>query len=66
MIFVKFCVGLVIFLITLLGSGVFGTLIAWLNDLSNSDDWPYNAWFISSLGFTICFTILLYQNGVIK
>lgn len=61
MTFSSFCVGLVI---TILIAAVTLLLDNILSD-SNNENGMF-AWIINSLGFGVCLTILLYQNGVIK
>ena len=59
--FVRFCVGLVICVLIYLASGTVGMLS------SDKDESMYIiSWIVSTIGFGICLTILLYQNGVIK
>ena len=63
MTFIQFCVGFVILLIILLVSGGLSALM----DIDSFDgNWLLFAWFLASLGFAVCLTILLYQNGIIK
>ena len=61
MTFANCCVGFVIFLFILIGTWLPGFLF-------NDDDWEAvycDAWLTSSLGFAICLTIILYQNGIL-
>lgn len=63
MIFVKFCVGAVICVILFIITG----LIGWASSISsNGDDFAFGGWMFSTIGFAVCLTILLYQNGIIK
>ena len=66
MLFTQFCVGLVItvligivaFLISLIFCAMFHT--------DRDEQIYFGGWLVSSIGFGICLTILLYQNGIIK
>ncbi len=66
--FVHICVGLVITLAIMVVTFLFCMLMARINSGSGGTD-PneavFFAWFFSSVGFGICLTILLFQNGVI-
>ena len=59
--FVKFCVGLVICILAHLSSGTVGVFSS-----DNKEDGYIISWIVSTIGFGVCLTILLYQNGVIK
>lgn len=63
MTFIQFCVGFVILLIILFASGGLSALMS-INFCD--DSWSLYAWFLTSLGFAVCLTILLYQNGIIN
>lgn len=59
--FIKFCVGLVVCILAHLSSGTVGMLSA-----DNEKDGCVISWIVSTIGFGVCLTVLLYQNGVIK
>ena len=62
--FVQFCVGAIISILLYLASGMVGVLFSWNK---NDDEAVYMiAWIISTIGFGVCLTMLLYQNGIIK
>lgn len=66
--FIHLCVGLVITLAIMVVTFLFCMLIAWVNSGSGGADLNeavFFAWFFDSVGFGICLTILLFQNGVI-
>ena len=60
--FVKFCVGLVICLLLYIASGIVGIICA----VKNDEAAYIISWIVSTIGFGVCLTILLYQNGIIK
>ena len=63
MTFSAFCTGVVVTM--LLGLFIFinGIIMAGFN---TNDRTPWIiSWILSTLGFGICFTLLLYQNGVL-
>ena len=64
MTFEQFCIGFVITILSLVATGVFGTLIGFMSDI----DMEYRfgiPWLISAILFGICLTVLLYMKGVI-
>lgn len=67
MTFVHFCVGFVICLVIMLVTLLLCVLIDWSSGNGHVDvgESIWLAWFFSSVGFAICLTILLYQNGII-
>lgn len=63
MTFVHFCVGAVICAVIFIVTGFMG----WMSSINEfKDDGAPISWAISTFGFAICLTILLYQNGIIK
>lgn len=67
MTFVHFCVGFVVCLGIMLVTLLCVLIIDWpfWNGHMDSPTSIWLAWFFSSVGFAICLTILLYQNGII-
>lgn len=66
--FVHICVGFVITLAIMVVTFLFCMFVAWANSDNGGTDLNeavFFAWFFSSVGFGICLTILLFQNGVI-
>ena len=61
--FAQLCVGIVITVGLALVSGGAGCLST---IGSNDDTWVVVSWMISTIGFGICLTILLFQNGLIS
>lgn len=61
MTFESFCVGLIITLLILVITLFIGILLE-----DNNEDASMYGWMINGIGFGICLTIILYQNGVIK
>lgn len=59
--FTMFCVGIVITVVV----GVISLVIGFLFGYGDDDARCELTWIISTIGFGICLTILLYQNGVI-
>lgn len=59
--FVKICIGLVVCILTHLSSSTVGMLSS-----DNEKDRCVISWIVSTIGFGVCLTVLLYQNGVIK
>ena len=66
MTFIHICVGFVITIAILLATGCFGFLIDRANGSCDDTEMWLLAWAISSIGFAVCLTILLFQNGIIK
>ena len=64
MTFTAFCVGFVILVIICAISAAIGFIMT--GESREEYAWAVMAWIISSTGFAVCFTILLYQNGIIK
>lgn len=66
MTFVQFCVGLVI--TALVGFAVFliSLIFCGICHCDRDDQIYFGSWIVGSIGFGVCLTILLYQNGVIK
>ena len=64
MSFTSICVGFVIIIAIMIITGLMGAFWGWMTE--DSDDWGFGAWIVCALGFGICLTILLYQNGIIK
>ena len=62
---VYICVALVIIFIILFASGVCGYFIAENDHNPDSSNGTEYAWLFSSVGFGICLTIVLFQNGYI-
>lgn len=64
MVFQKICVGIVVILFICIVTLLIGVGIeSYKHDEAYSD---CVLWLISSIGFGVCLTIILYQNGVIK
>ena len=59
--FIEFCVGFVIILLIMIVTGLTG----WITSMNDADSIGFS-WIVSSIGFGICLTVLLYQNGIIK
>lgn len=61
---IHICVGFCVILAILIVSILIGLFLAWI-----SDDYDglslFIAWFICAIGFGMCLTTLLFQNGVI-
>ena len=47
-----------------IGSGVLGIFFGWM--LDDDDMIIFIPWALTSIGFGICLTIVLYQNGIFK
>lgn len=62
MIFVKTSVTIVMIIVAALVSFVLATTLTTKDDFN---DTVLFSWIISSIGFGICFTALLFRNGVI-
>lgn len=60
---VTICVWFCIFVATIVGTGIISFLIAWLND--DNELASFFAWFLTSLGFSICLTYILSMKGII-
>jgi len=56
-----FAIGFLITIIVFVVSGVFGLILG-----TDNADRLLGSWLISSVGFGICLTILLIQNGIIN
>ena len=63
MTFTSMCVGAVIIIAILIITGLIGAFSEWLD---YNDEFTFLAWIICAIGFGVCLTILLYQNGIIK
>ena len=57
MTFIQFCVGVVVTLIIGLATLFFSAIV--------DDDEFFLSWLVSTIGFGVCLTILLFQNGVL-
>ena len=53
---------IIIFIV--IGSGVLGFFFGWM--LDDDDMTTFIPWMLTSIGFGICLTIVLYQNGIFK
>jgi len=60
--FTQICVGIVILILLFIVTSIIALLLAGKDEECIGTI----AWIISTLGFGICLTILLYQNGIIK
>ena len=60
----KICVATVITLCIMISTGLFGLLVGKINGDSDND-WLVYPWMLTSLGFGICLTIVLYTYGII-
>lgn len=60
--FSHICVCVVIIVIVLISTGILGVIA----DSIIGDTFEFGGWLYASVGFGICLTILLYQNGVVK
>lgn len=58
------CVATVITLCIMISTGLFGLLVGKINGDSDND-WLVYPWMLTSLGFGICLTIVLYTYGII-
>lgn len=66
--FVHICVAFVITLAIMVVTFLYCMFVDWVssgNGGTDLDGVAFFAWFLSSVGFGICLTILLFQNGVI-
>lgn len=63
--FVEFCVAVVITLLLGGASLLFGAIMHWLMDSYNEVNIVEIAFFVCLIGFGVCLTILLIQNGVV-
>lgn len=61
MTFSMFCVGFVI-IVAILG---ISSLVSFLMSGCTDDEMYMKGWLINGICFGICFTILLYQNGIL-
>lgn len=59
----KVCATLIITVLVTVGVCGVSTFVAWMAD--ERDAWPCYAFIFASIGFGICLTIILLQNGVI-
>ena len=72
MFFTRVCVTVCITVLILLIGVCIGYVFAWIKAYSldtnvvNAEDVYVNACVISTIGFGVCLTILLYQNGFLK
>lgn len=57
------CVWFCIFVATIVVTAIASVFLAWLID--DHDFMPYSAWFLTSLGFSICLTYILSMKGII-
>lgn len=64
MSFVHVCVGIVVTIAIFLVTFIFNAVVTNEVDINNVK-WRL-AWFVSAIGFGICLTMLLFQNGIIK
>ena len=64
MTFIHFCVGIVILIVILAATILFGAFLGWISD-DGMEFGMYLAWLFSSVGFAVCLSMLLFQNGVI-
>ena len=63
MSFTQLCTGAIITILILVVTLLLGLFFGWIN---NDDDMGiYMSWFLTSIGFGICLTMLLFQNGII-
>lgn len=61
MTFSSFCVGCIIIIIIAAVTFLLDRILSF-----DTNDSGFYSWLINSIGFGVCLTILLYQNGVIK
>jgi len=66
MTFTQFCVGLVITVLVFVVAFLIGLIFCEMFHYDRDEQFYFGAWLVSSIGFGICLTMLLYQNGVIK
>ena len=64
MTFTSFCVGAIITFGILFATGFFGLIGASMHE--EPDDSYFLSWMTSTIGFGVCLTILLYQNGILN
>lgn len=57
------CVGIVITIVLLVVIYLFAMFMEWLTD--DSDFAVYFSYMVSTIGFGICLTILLYRSGIL-
>ncbi len=62
--FTQICVGIVLIILICIATFIIGNVIEWLNESEGLVN--FFSWLISSIGFGICLTIILYQNGIIR
>lgn len=61
----EICVGVVITIIVVVLTGMFGLIIGEINgDCDN--DWMIYPWMLTAFGFGVCLTIVLYTYGFIQ
>ena len=66
MIFTQFCVGLVITVLSGIASFLISLIFCGIFHHDRDDQIYFSTWIVSTIGFGVCLTILLYQNGIIK
>lgn len=64
MTFASICVGAVITVLILVLTFLYGLLVKWAS--GSKEELSLLPWVVSSIGFGVCLTILLYQNGIIS
>lgn len=65
MAFTILCVTFVIIIGIILVSALFGFCTRYINDSDDETEVFAGAWLICAVGFGVCLTIILVQNGVI-
>lgn len=61
--FTQTCVGIVLSFFICMATFLIGKVVGWIGD---EDFGIFFSWFISSIGFGVCLTMILYQNGIIR
>ena len=66
MTFAQFCVGVVTTIFVGIAAFIISLIFFGIFHCDKDDQIYFGAWIVSSIGFGVCFTMLLYQNGMIK
>ena len=66
MAFTQFCVGLVITILVGVAVFVMSLILCGMFHYDRDEQIYFGGWLVSTIGFGVCLTILLYQNGIIK
>ena len=62
MIFVYLCIFVVVLIMTIVGSILFGLVTSLSTD---PDEWLLNSWIMSTFGLALCLVYIIFKNGLV-